>query len=71
MLVSVGGSPDQYDNAQVSYHHADEDGEDGDDDIGDDMFDDNDNDIEDSGGDYEKSSTLEVKEAVKLNISGF
>ena len=32
--------------------------------------DDNDNDIEDSGGDYEKSSTLEVKEAVKLNISG-
>ena len=33
--------------------------------------DDNDNDIEDSGGDYEKSSTLEVKEAVKLNISGF
>ena len=35
MLVSVGGSPDQYDNAQVSSHHADEDGEDGDDDIGD------------------------------------
>ena len=33
--------------------------------------DDNDNNIEDSiGGDYEKSSTLEVKEAVKLNISG-
>ena len=32
--------------------------------------DDNDNDIEDSGGDYEKSSTLEVKVAVKLNISG-
>ena len=32
--------------------------------------DDNYNDIEDSGGDYEKSSTLEVKEAVKPNISG-
>ena len=32
--------------------------------------DDNQDDIEDSGGDYEKSSTLEVKEAVKLNISG-
>ena len=32
--------------------------------------DDNQDDIEDSGGDYEKSSTLEVKEAVKLNLSG-
>ena len=37
---------------------------------GDTPCDDNDNDIEDIGGDYEKSSTLEVKEAVKLNISG-
>ena len=37
---------------------------------GDTPCDDNDNDIEDVGGDYEKSSTLEVKEAVKLNISG-
>ena len=36
-----------------------------------DPCDDNDNNIEDSiGGEYEKSSTLEVKEAVKLNISG-
>ena len=32
--------------------------------------DDNQDAIEDSGGDYEKSSTLEVKEAVKLNLSG-
>ncbi len=36
-----------------------------------DPCDDNDNNIEDSiGGEYEKSSTLEVKEAVKLNVSG-
>lgn len=36
-----------------------------------DPSDDNDNNIEDSiGGEYEKSSTLEVKEAVKLNASG-
>ena len=37
---------------------------------GDTPCDDNDNDIEDIGGDYEKSSTLEVKEAVKLHTSG-
>ena len=37
---------------------------------GDLLGDDNQDDIEDSGGDYEKSSTLEVKEAVKLNLSG-
>ena len=43
MLVSVGGSPDQYDNAQVSSHHADEDGEDGDDDVGDEGDGDDDN----------------------------
>ena len=36
-----------------------------------DPCDDNDNNIEDSiGGEYEKSSTLEAKEAVKLNVSG-
>ena len=37
---------------------------------GDTPCDDNENDIEDVGGDYEKCSTLEVKEAIKLNISG-